>query len=48
MDCRECGTTGATEVNVEFTDGAEREIPLCEACREDYREGHFVRGLESE
>lgn len=48
MDCRECGSDGATSVAVTFTDGAERELPLCEDCRDAYRDGNLVRGIENE
>lgn len=48
MDCQECGSEGATEVEVEFTDGAEREIPLCENCRNAYRDGQLVADVEND
>lgn len=48
MECRECGTEEATEVEVTFADGAEREIPLCEDCRDAYRDGNLVQDVENE
>lgn len=48
MDCQECGSNGATEVEVTFTDEAEREIPLCEGCREAYRDGNLVQEVEND
>lgn len=48
MDCRECGSDGATSVEVTFTDGAEREIPLWDDCRDAYRDGDLVRGIEND
>lgn len=48
MDCRECGADGAALVEVEFTDGSLREIPLCDDCRDAYRDGTLVDEVEND
>lgn len=48
MNCRECGSGEAMEVEITFTDGAEREIPLCDDCRDAYRDGNLVEGVEND
>lgn len=48
MNCGECGSPGATEVAVEFTDGVEREIPFCGECQNDCRDGDFVQDVANE
>lgn len=48
MDCRECGADGAIAVDVEFTDGSLREIPLCDDCRDAYRDGTLVDEVEND
>lgn len=48
MECEECGSEEVANVVVEFTDGAEREIPLCDDCRDDYRDGNLVEEVEND
>lgn len=46
MNCRECGDPGGEPARVEYTDGNEETIPLCERCREQFTDGDLIDRVE--
>ena len=42
MNCIGCGERGGTATKVEYKDGSEETIQLCESCQHEFTQGVFV------